>query len=137
MANSVNANIAIKQKCDSYYAYSFHTFILIPVSVMYCVSEPIFLFRPVTYFYNQWLYRVWMVSQVSPLFYTLVGFILYVSLGEWLCVCFFGLVCCFRSQATAMVMLRKSVHITTLFSWVSLNKQLTKTSCTYLTFACN
>ena len=82
MANKVIANIAIKQMCDCYLSYSFLTFILIPVSVMYCVSEPIFLFRPVTYFYNQWLYRVWMVSQVSPLFYTLVGFILYVSLGE-------------------------------------------------------
>ena len=47
--------------------------------------------------------------------------------------CFwFGLVCCFTSQSTAMVMMRCSVHLTTLFSRASLNKRLTSTSCTYI-----
>ena len=41
------------------------------------------------------------------------------------------LVCCFTSQATAMVILGPSVHLITLFSWESLNKQLTSTSCTH------
>ena len=36
----------------------------------------------------------------------------------------------FTSQYTAMVMLGRSVHQTT-FSWVSLTKRLTSTSCTY------
>ena len=44
----------------------------------------------------------------------------------------FGLVCCFTSQSTAMVMLGQSVHLTTLFSWAGLmNKRLTSTSSTY------
>ena len=33
-------------------------------------------------------------------------------------------VCCFKSQATAMVMSGRSFHQTTLFSWASLNKPL-------------
>ena len=41
-----------------------------------------------------------------------------------------------RPKSTAMVMAGRSVHPT--FSWPSLNKQLTSTSCIYLyTFACN
>ena len=43
----------------------------------------------------------------------------------------FCLFCCFTSQSTAMVMSGRSVHLTKLFSWVSLNKRLTSTSCTY------
>ena len=42
-------------------------------------------------------------------------------------VCFVAL----RSKSTAMVMAGRSVHLTTLFSWASLNKQLTSTSCSY------
>ena len=40
-------------------------------------------------------------------------------------VCFVAL----RPKSTAMVMAGRSVHLTTLFSWASLNKQLTSTSC--------
>ena len=36
-----------------------------------------------------------------------------------------------RPKSTAMVMAGQSVHLTTLFSWASLNKQLTSTSSTY------
>ena len=42
-------------------------------------------------------------------------------------VCFVAL----RPKSTAMVMAGRSVHLTTLFSWASLNKQITNT------FACN
>ena len=34
-------------------------------------------------------------------------------------------------KSTAMVMAGRSLHLITLFSWASLNKQLTSTSCTY------
>ena len=44
---------------------------------------------------------------------------------------FFCLFCCFMSQSTAMVMLGRSVHLTTFFYWASLNKRLTSTLCTY------
>ena len=40
---------------------------------------------------------------------------------------YFGLVCCFTSKSLAMVMLGRSDHLTTLFSWASLNKHLTTT----------
>ena len=36
-----------------------------------------------------------------------------------------------RPKSTAMVIAGRSVHLTTLFSSASLNKQLTSTSCTY------
>ena len=42
-------------------------------------------------------------------------------------VCFVAL----HSKSTAVVMAGQSVHLTTLFSWASLNKWLTSTSCTY------
>ena len=42
-------------------------------------------------------------------------------------VCFVAL----RLKSTAMVMAGRSVHLTTLYSWASLNKHLTSTSCTY------
>ena len=35
------------------------------------------------------------------------------------------------SQSTAMVITGGLVHLTTLFSWASLNKCLTSTACTY------
>ena len=35
-------------------------------------------------------------------------------------------------QSTAMVMLRGLASLTTLFSWASLTKRLTSTSCTYV-----
>ena len=41
------------------------------------------------------------------------------------------LVCCFTTQATAMVMLGRSVHLITLSSWANMNKQFASTSCTY------
>ena len=40
-----------------------------------------------------------------------------------------------RSKSTAMVIAGRSVHLTTLFSWASLNKQLTSNRAH--TFACN
>ena len=49
------------------------------------------------------------------------------STGRVLFACFVAL----RPMSTAMVMAGRSVHLTTLFSWASLNKQLTSTSCTY------
>ena len=54
---------------------------------------------------------------------------------------FFGcFVCLFvfvalRPMSTAMVIAGRSVHLTTLFSWASLNKQLTSNHAH--TFACN
>ena len=42
-------------------------------------------------------------------------------------VCFGAL----RPKSTTMVMAGRSVHLTALFSWASLNKQLTSTSCNY------
>ena len=42
-------------------------------------------------------------------------------------VCFIAL----RPKSTAMVMVGRSVHLTTLFSWASLNKRLTSNLCTY------
>ena len=41
-----------------------------------------------------------------------------------------GLVSCITSQSTAKVILGGSFHLSTLFSWVSLTKHLTSTSCT-------
>ena len=46
-------------------------------------------------------------------------------------VCFVAL----RRKSTAMVIAGRSVHLTTLFSWASLNKQLTSNGAH--TFACN
>ena len=46
-------------------------------------------------------------------------------------VCFVDL----RPKSTAMVIAGRSVHLTTLFSWASLNKQLTSNRAH--TFACN
>ena len=46
-------------------------------------------------------------------------------------VCFVAL----RPRSTAMVIAGRSVHLTTLFSWASLNKQLTSNRAH--TFACN
>ena len=40
-----------------------------------------------------------------------------------------------RPKSTAMVIAGRSVHLTTLFSWASLNKQLTSNR--VHTFACN
>ena len=40
-----------------------------------------------------------------------------------------------RPKSTAMVIAGRSVHLTTLFSWASLNKQLTSNRAH--TFACN
>ena len=45
-------------------------------------------------------------------------------------VCLFVCFVALRPKSTAMVIAGRSVHLTT-FSWASLNKQLTSTSCTY------
>ena len=49
----------------------------------------------------------------------------------FLFVCFVAL----RPKSTAMIIGGRSVHLTTLFSWASLNKQLTSNRAH--TFACN
>ena len=46
-------------------------------------------------------------------------------------ICLFVCFVALRPKSTAMVMAERPVHITTLVSWASLNKQLTSTSCTY------
>ena len=46
-------------------------------------------------------------------------------------VCLFVCFVALRPKSTAMVIAGQSVHLTTLFSWASLNKHLTSTSCTY------
>ena len=51
----------------------------------------------------------------------------YLPIFVCLFVCFVAL----RPKSTAMVMAGQSFHLTTLFSWASLKKQLTSTSCTY------
>ena len=53
------------------------------------------------------------------------------QLMDDLFVCLFAL----RPKSTAMVIAGRSVHLTTLFSWASLNKQLTSNRAH--TFACN
>ena len=54
-----------------------------------------------------------------------------IKLVLFLFVCFVAL----RPKSTAMVIAGRSVHLTTLFSWASLNKQLTSNRAH--TFACN
>ena len=48
--------------------------------------------------------------------------------------CFFVCFVALRPKSKATVMARRSAHLTTLFSWASLNKQLTSTLCTYFCF---
>ena len=50
-------------------------------------------------------------------------------------VCLFVCFVALRPKSTAMVIAGRSVHLTTLFSWASLNKQLTSNRAH--TFACN
>ena len=50
---------------------------------------------------------------------------------ELICFCFVAL----RPKSTAMIIAGRSLHLTTLFSWASLNKQLTSNRAH--TFACN
>ena len=52
----------------------------------------------------------------NPFAYLVLAFVCFVTL---------------RPKSTAMVMAGRSVHLTTLFFWASLNKQLTSTSGTY------
>ena len=54
-----------------------------------------------------------------------------IFLSCFVFVCLFAL----RPKSTAMVIAGRSVHLTTLFSWASLNKQLTSNRAH--TFACN
>ena len=66
--------------------------------------------------------------EITPMFCILSGsLLLAVVVKRILVVCFVAL----RPKSTAMVMAGRSVHLTTLFFWASLNKQLTSTSCTY------
>ena len=66
-----------------------------------------------------------------------IGVKLTVKIGKMMTntlFCLFVYFVALRPKSTAMVMAGRSVHLTTLFSWTSLNKQLTSTSCTS---ACN
>ncbi|XP_060073255.1 transmembrane protein 62-like [Ylistrum balloti] len=38
---------------------------------------------PVVSFINGWLLRIWLVSRISPLFYPLVSYTLYIGIGPW------------------------------------------------------
>ena len=53
----------------------------------------------------------------------------------YVCPCLFVCLFALRPKSTAMVIAGRSVHLTTLFSWASLNKQLTSNRAH--TFACN
>ena len=85
---------------------------------------------------QSWNATICGISSESSLFahvHVLVyGFPVYnrLILVKFLYNCF-GLVYCFTSQSTAMIMLGWSVHLTTLFSWASLNKRLTSTLCAH------
>ena len=46
-------------------------------------------------------------------------------------ICLFVCFVALRPKSIAMVMVGRSVHLTTLFSWASLIRQLTSTSCAY------
>ena len=52
----------------------------------------------------------------------------------FVCICLFAFVA-LRPKSTAMVIAGRSVHLITLFSWASLNKQLTSNRAH--TFVCN
>ena len=54
---------------------------------------------------------------------------------SFLFVCLFVCFVALRPKSTAMVMAGRSVRLTTLFSWVGLNKRLTSNRAH--TFACN
>ena len=53
------------------------------------------------------------------------------SIYELLMICFFVCFVALHPKSAAMVIAGRSVHLTTLFSWASLKKQLISTSCTY------
>ena len=59
----------------------------------------------------------------------------FVTFPCGLFVCLFVCFVALRPKSTAMVIAGRSVHLTTLFSWASLNKQLTSNRAH--TFACN
>ncbi|XP_060555631.1 transmembrane protein 62-like isoform X2 [Ruditapes philippinarum] len=42
------------------------------------------IYDPLLKFYNNWLHRVWLVTQTTKLFYSVVGAALYVTFGPWL-----------------------------------------------------
>ena len=53
------------------------------------------------------------------------------TLRNWKLIVLIDCFVALRPKSTAMIMAGRSVNLTTLFSWASLNKQLTSTSCTY------
>ena len=86
---------------------------------------------------DQTLYnRLWDVFRFSFSKSLELGLLLHEKHCSWAIVRIsdnssFCLVRCFTSQSTAMVTSGRSVHLTTLFTWANLTKQLTRTSCTY------
>ena len=56
-------------------------------------------------------------------------------LAKYWFICLFVCFVALRPKSTAMVIAGRSVHLTTLFSWASLNKQLTSNRAH--TFTCN
>ena len=61
--------------------------------------------------------------------------ILYIEKNTCSMLCLFVCFVALRPKSTAMAMAGRSVYLTTLFSWASLNKQLTSNRAH--TFACN
>ena len=57
------------------------------------------------------------------------------NLDNYFLICLFVCLPALRPKSTAMVIAGRSVHLTTLFSWASLNKQLTSNRAH--TFVCN
>ncbi|KAL4239047.1 Transmembrane protein 62 [Mactra antiquata] len=53
-------------------------------SHLFAVVRHSSIFKPFLTFYNSWLYRVWLVTKINNIYYSLLGAILYVSFGPWL-----------------------------------------------------
>ena len=82
---------------------------------------------------------VWIFMKFSPKCRSKKLGLIYTNFGKLLLI-FSLFVCLFvfvalRPKSTAMVIEGRSVHLTTLFSWASLNKQFTSNPAH--TFACN
>ena len=80
---------------------------------------------------NVFILFCWLFKELSCWLSTCVFPLLITPIFVYLFVCFVAL----RPKSTAMVIAGRSVHLTTLFSWASLNKQLTSNRAH--TFACN
>ena len=91
------------------------------------------------FYLAQWLLSVCIWQRLLWIAYKTLGSNVKVknteNLSYGLFVCLFVCLVALRPKSTAMVIAGRSVHLTTLFSWVSLNKQFTSNRAH--TFACN